>query len=439
MFLKYLICITILSLLIPLCNKKPLLVVFACIMCSTVFVHDIFLFFIGIELLGILSALFVSVEKQSKPALTVYAYNIFASLLFLYGILNQNTELGAWCILIACLCKSAQFPFSNWLLQATHAHTFVSIFIHCATIVGLGIICLYKFPEVFIPYPRMCSATVVSGLVSAVVFSAMALFETDIKKIMAMLTISSAGIMYVLCGLKHTDIAILYFICHAFYKSTIFLIFHYFIQYYKTKDFRKFKNNHGVKLLGTFVLSSALGIPPFIGSYTKIAIGNIEIPLSCKMGVALSILLSDTTLIRLYLKCFRTTNTGEKFNFIPVWWLLIMSLPIGYVAFTNIHGIFSWQTITEEAGIAIVALAIAYRLPVKQLDIKTPHISFVWLVNIINYVNKWIERMYIALAYKNIYRMGMYLTALHRNSFKTHVRWIFCGFIIIILYIACHD
>ena len=127
---EYFICATALLILIPLCRKKPLLAVFAGIMCSTVLATDIFLFFVGIEKLGVMSALFVSFEKHSKPALTVYAYNMFASLLFLYGILNRNTELGAWSILIACLCKSAQFPFLNWLLQATHAHTFVSIFIH---------------------------------------------------------------------------------------------------------------------------------------------------------------------------------------------------------------------------------------------------------------------------------------------------------------------
>ncbi len=437
---EYFICATALLILIPLCRKKPSLAVFAGIMCSTVLAADISLFFVGIESLGVMSALFVSFEKHSKPASTVYAYNMFASLLFLYGVLNRNSELGAWSILIACLCKSAQFPFSNWLLQATHAHTFVSIFIHCATIVGLGVICLYKFPEIFAPYSQILTATIISGLVSAIVSAVTALFETDVKKIMAMLTISSAGIMYVLCGLKYSNIAILYFTCHAFYKSIIFLIFHYYIQYYNTKDFRKFIHNHGVKVIGTLALLSALGIPPFIGSYAKLTINSLEMSLFCKISIALATLISYIVLIRLYLNCFRTPNIGEKFKFSAVWWLLTVSIPIGYLAYTNTHVDLRWKAIFEEISSIAIAFIIARKLPIKQVNIKLPQISFSWAADTVNYINKIIEKLYFSLAYKNIYKAGSYLAVLQRNDFATHVKWVFCGFIIIVIYtVFYHD
>lgn len=433
-----LLSITILSILIPLLRIKPLLAVFAGIMCSTVLVNDIFLFFIGVELLGIMSALFVSSAKQSKATLTVYTYNIFASLLFLYGTFQQNTEVGAWCILIACLCKSAQFPFSNWLLEATHAHTFVSIFIHCATIVGIGVICLCKFPEIFAQYPQILTATITSGLISSLVLSITALFETNVKRIMAMLTISSIGIMYILCGLGHTNTTILYFICHAFYKSIVFLILHYYIQYYNNKDFRKFNHNHGAKALGTLALLSALGVPPFVGSYAKLAVNSLEMPLFCKIGILLSTLISDIVLIRLYLHCIGKSNVGEKFKFFDVWFLLIASTVIGYISYTSTYGVVKWEAILEESGIIAIAFVIARVLHIKQLVIKIPHISFVWVANTMNYLNKGIEKIYIALAYKNLYRVGSYLSVLQHNKFNVHMIWIFLGFVIVIAYIVVY-
>ena len=407
-----------------------LLFVFSVIMCITVLSQDIFIFFLGIELLGIMSAIFTAIEKCSKPALSVYAYNIFASLLFLYGILNQNTKLGEWCLLIACFCKSAQFPFSGWLLQATHAHTFVSIFIHCATIIGIAPICLYKFPSLI----NLYQAITIFGLISAVILPAFALFETNIKKIMAMLTISSAGIMIALCGLKHTDVSMVYFICHAFFKSIIFLIFSYYIDYYKSKDFRVFKNNHGTRIIGCFALLSALGIPPFIGSYAKLLVCSLQMPLFCKISITLSTLLSDVVLIHLYKHCFSRPNAGQKFKLYPVWVLLVVSLLFSVIMFTELNNKVNYYAFIEELCVIFVAYIIANKITVKQINLKIPRIPLYKVFSLTNYINRFIEHIYVAITYRNIYKTGIFLAKLHKNSFTIHVLWIFCGFLCMIIH-----
>ncbi len=422
-------------------SKMLLLFVFAIIMCGTVLTKDIILFFVGIELLGIISSIFVSIEKHTQPASCVYNYNMFASLLFLYGILNKNTEFGSWCLLTSCLCKGAQIPFSRWLLQAVHAHTFVSIFIHCVTIIGIAPICFYKFDYLFVSYHNLLTFTTILGLISAITFSVMPLFETDIKRIMAMLTISSAGIMITVCGLKYPNLGTLYFICHAFFKSIIFLMFYYYIGYYKSRDIRKFKCNHNTKILGFLALLSSLGVPPFIASYAKLAISNIDMPIYCKIGIILSTLFSDTVFIRLYLTCFKNKSIGQKFKLHPVWILSIISLPIGYIAFTILHGTIALYAIIEELLIIISSYLIAKKLPIKQINIKIPKLSFQWLINLVYFFNKFIEHAYITIVYTNPYKIGNSIAILHKNSFRAHAIWIFCGFVFLALYalIYCND
>ncbi len=420
-------------------SKMLLLAIFALVMCGTVLTKNIILFFVGVELLGIISAIFVSLEKHNQSATSVYAYNMFASLLFLYGILNKNTGLGVWCLLISCLCKSAQFPFSGWLLQATNAHTFVSIFIHCATIIGIAPICIYKFNYLFSQYSELLFFTTIFGLVSAIILSLMALFEIDIKKIMAMLTISSAGIMLVACGLKHADLGLLYFICHAFFKSITFLLFYYYIDYYKTRDVRKYVCSHGTKILGLFALFSSIGISPFVGSYAKLSIDSIGMPTYCKVGVILTNTLSDAVFIRLYLTCFKNKNIGQKFKLYSVWILFIVSLPTGYIAFYNLSSTVTNHARGEMAFTIAIAYLIARLLPIKQINFKMPNMSFKWLINSIDYFNKLIEFIYFAVVYKNPYKIGNRLAILHKNSFRMHAIWIFSGFVFLVLYVLVYN
>ena len=213
-----------------LTNLLTLLNVFICAMSIATSSSNLWTFYIALELIGILSTIFVAIEQNtSKSSQVVYIYNKFASLIFLIGCLNQHNELGVWCLLMGCLCKSAQFPFSYCLFCATDAHIIASILIHCATVLGIGIIFISKFYTIFDYYPQTYIVMGAIGLFTAIIMPIIALFQTNIKKFIACLSISSAGIMFLCCGIKQFDLSLLYFICHAFFKSALFTIFFYTI------------------------------------------------------------------------------------------------------------------------------------------------------------------------------------------------------------------
>ena len=130
-------------------NKLKLFNIFAFSMCLATCSNNIWQFYISVELLGCISSVFVGIENNNninKSATIVYIYNKLASIVFLFGTIlylinnHEYKELSIIFFTISCLCKSAQIPFSNWLLHATYANTLASILIHCATIIGIGVI-----------------------------------------------------------------------------------------------------------------------------------------------------------------------------------------------------------------------------------------------------------------------------------------------------------
>jgi NADH-quinone oxidoreductase subunit L len=216
----------------------------------TILSSNIFQFFVGIEALGIISAILVGVENDAtKESTNVFLLNKLASLLFLIatGMIGLTVDsfefvdiknfcssanytalfIPAILLTIACLCKGAQLPFSFWLLDAVKANTFVSILLHTATIVGIGVLFITKCFFIFDKFQITKDIMIYVGLATAFWMGCKALLHSNIKKIMACLTSSSIGLMFVACGIESTSVAILYFICHAFFKSMLFLSFSY--------------------------------------------------------------------------------------------------------------------------------------------------------------------------------------------------------------------
>ncbi|MDR1034537.1 MAG: hypothetical protein LBL32_01205 [Holosporales bacterium] len=211
---------------------------------------NIFQFFVGTEVLGIISAILVGVENNAeKESISVLLFSKFASLLFFVAVCIIGLKVGSFefidiknfccspnytalfvpaiLLAISCLCKGAQLPFSRWLFDTVKADTFVSILMHTATIVGIGVIFVTKCFFIFDKFPDIKKMMIYTGIVTALWMGFSALSHNNIKKIMACLTSSSVGLMFVVCGIGNISVAILYFICHALFKSILFLSFLY--------------------------------------------------------------------------------------------------------------------------------------------------------------------------------------------------------------------
>lgn len=465
-------------------NKLQLLNLFAFSMCFAICSNNMWQFYIGVELLGFISSIFVVIESQistkteisietkcnkyeslllestksqntvsimncensiiTKSATTVYIYNKFASIIFLFGTIlyltNKYQELSVICFTIACLCKSAQIPFSNWLLKATHANTLASILIHCATIIGVGIIFINKFHFLFTQYDYLLNIILIISLCTSIIYSILALFETNVKKIMACLTIASTGIMFSLCALKRYSVSINYFLCHAFFKSLLFLLFAYYIEYFKTKDIKQFKNLKYLNIVGLIAVLSSIGFPPFIGFYSKLIISNTLHDYSSFINffVELSNCLMDIVIFKLYLQYFKQNKDSIncKFNIKQIYLLIILSIIYGFVftVFFEYKIGKIYISIIENILVILSSYIIAYNtqcIPfTKKYSINHKAIKYSNIISYINKFNNKIEYFYDNVFYNYQYKLSGSLENINNSKYNNQIKHLLIGLVI---------
>ncbi len=125
----------------------------------------------------------------------------------------------------AGLTKSAQLPFSSWLLGAMVAPTPVSALLHSSTMVNAGVYLVLRVAPVL----QGTVAGILVALVGALTFlitSLAAITTSDAKKVLAYSTIANLGLI-VLCGGigTHESVwaGILLIVFHAIAKGLLFL------------------------------------------------------------------------------------------------------------------------------------------------------------------------------------------------------------------------
>jgi multicomponent K+:H+ antiporter subunit A len=129
-------------------------------------------------------------------------------------------------VLLGVFTKSAQFPFHFWLPRAMAAPTPVSAYLHSATMVKAGVFLLARL------YPALAGSdwwfylVSMTGLVTLLFGACMALFQHDLKGLLAYSTISHLGLITLLFGLD-TDLstvaAVFHIINHATFKASLFM------------------------------------------------------------------------------------------------------------------------------------------------------------------------------------------------------------------------
>jgi multicomponent Na+:H+ antiporter subunit A len=137
----------------------------------------------------------------------------------LYGAILALTLVGAF-------TKSAQFPFHFWLPNAMEAPTPVSAYLHSATMVKAGVYLLARLHPV-LGGPDAWLYTVSSaGAVTMLLGAYLAWQQTDLKRILAYLTISVLGTLVLLLGIG-TPIAVkaatVFLLAHSLYKGALFM------------------------------------------------------------------------------------------------------------------------------------------------------------------------------------------------------------------------
>jgi NADH-quinone oxidoreductase subunit L len=126
-------------------------------------------------------------------------------------------------LLVGAIGKSAQIPLYTWLPDAMAGPTPVSALIHAATMVTAGVYMIARSGLLYAMAPVAQTTVAVIGIVTALMAASVALFQNDIKKILAYSTVSQLGLMFLALGSGGSSSAIFHLSTHAFFKALLFL------------------------------------------------------------------------------------------------------------------------------------------------------------------------------------------------------------------------
>jgi len=126
-------------------------------------------------------------------------------------------------IIIAAITKRAQIPFSAWLPAAMAAPTPVSALVHSSTLVTAGVFLLIRF----YPFLSSCAffkpALLFVSVTTLLLAGIGANYENDLKKVIALSTLSQLGVMIISLGMGMPFLALFHLYTHALFKALLFL------------------------------------------------------------------------------------------------------------------------------------------------------------------------------------------------------------------------
>ncbi len=135
-------------------------------------------------------------------------------------------EMALVLVLLGAFTKSAQFPFHFWLPHAMAAPTPVSAYLHSATMVKAGVFLLARlYPALGGSEPWFWIVSSV-GLATLLLGAYAAIFQHDLKGLLAYSTISHLGLVTLLLGLDEplaVVAAVFHVINHATFKAGLFM------------------------------------------------------------------------------------------------------------------------------------------------------------------------------------------------------------------------
>lgn len=202
---------------------SSLIFLFLVSMFSLVLAGNLLSLFVAWDLLGFRSFFLVvffrsrsSLSGGLLTGLTNRLGDVF--LLVAFGFLCRNLLSWAVYLLIVVGCtKSAQVPFRSWLPAAMLAPTPVSALVHSSTLVTAGVYLFYRF----LPLPRIYLVYV--GVLTTLVSGYAALLECDLKKIVALSTLSQLGLIITTLGLGERALCFSHLNTHASFKALLFI------------------------------------------------------------------------------------------------------------------------------------------------------------------------------------------------------------------------
>lgn len=126
-------------------------------------------------------------------------------------------------IILAGITKRAQIPFSRWLPAAMAAPTPVRALVHSRTLVTAGVFLLIRFYPFLHSFLFFNQILLVVSTLTIFMAGTAAIVECDLKKIIALSTLSQLGVIISRIALNLPWLALFHLITHALFKALLFI------------------------------------------------------------------------------------------------------------------------------------------------------------------------------------------------------------------------
>jgi NADH-ubiquinone oxidoreductase chain 5 len=218
------------------------------------------------------------------------------SSLFIFSLSNLGTvQVVTLFVVLAAITKRAQIPFSAWLPAAMAAPTPVSTLVHSSTLVTAGVYLLIRLE--FSMTVLTSQLILYIGLFTTIMARIAAMYEIDIKKIVALSTLRQLGLIMARVGLNLFSLAFFHLLVHAFFKALLFITVGTII--HRSSDFQDLRKGriHSNRMLITNIAMisrnlSLIGIPFFSRFYSKDMIIESSLVVTRNMIVVILFLVS---------------------------------------------------------------------------------------------------------------------------------------------------
>ena len=292
----------------------------------------------------------------------------------------------AFLILGGAVGKSAQLPLQTWLPDAMAAPTPVSALLHAATMVTAGVYLIARTHTLFELAPITQHTVAIVGDATLIIAGMSALYQHDIKKVLAYSTISQIGYMFLALGLGAWSAALFHFMVHAFFKALLFLGAGVVISV-MGEEHNMFKMGGLWKKLPitfwTFLIASAsLSALPLIaaGYYSKDKIiwlayasdkGSVELWLAALIGAFITALYTFRMVFLTFFGKLKIEPTHR-----PGW---MITVPLVILAFFSFAAGFI-ELPKDLGNLTLVSDFVNKTLPITRLSILQPSTELIFQI-----------------------------------------------------------
>nr|ARH54722.1 NADH dehydrogenase subunit 5 [Trachys troglodytiformis] len=229
-------------------------------------------------------------------------------------------QVVSFLVVIAAMTKSAQIPFSSWLPAAMAAPTPVSSLVHSSTLVTAGVYLIIRFFNCL--NPLLLSFLLLISTITMFMSGLGANFEMDLKKIIALSTLSQLGLMMSIIALGDPILGYFHLLSHALFKALLFMCAGSFIH--------NFMNCQDIRYMGSIFTSMPLtcvffnisnsslcGLPFLAGFYSKDLILESASMMELNLLIYLMYFVSTGLTVSYSFRLFYYSMLGD-FNFLSL-------------------------------------------------------------------------------------------------------------------------